>query len=289
MMSQHPPRQDQPALGTPLQPGNPVVNWMKQHKLWTAVIAVVLIAGLANLAGGDADESAEADPVPAASASRTMDAPMTEPATPEETTETAVMVVVPAVVDIRVDEAQNLVADANLAVDLVLTDAEAAATDDSVFLAEEWMVVAQEPTEGTSVEQDSRVILTIDRAEEPAELSDPATVEMTDEEALAVLQAYMDERAASGVMIAQTLADLSLEDGVATATFDPSLLDWDEAFFKEISPFENLAEFVGLDACWATPESAAVRARIAEIDTQFVSGNSLGSATTEELHRLCVG
>ena len=123
----------------------------------------------------------------------------------------------------------------------------------------------------------------------PSETATAADTAMAEQEALAVVEAYIDERAASGVMFAQAVTKTSVSQGVITAVFDPSAVGWDRETFESLSPFDNLAEFVGLELCWATPEAAAHREVISEVRTQYPDGESLGSRTTDELHELCVG
>lgn len=281
-MTQHQAPPSQPQGPTR---GNAVIEWIKGHKIISAIIAVVLIAALANL-GGDDQGATPTTPSPT---------PTTVSPTP---TETAIAdVEVPDVVGKPGDEAQQALRDVGLRADFESTDGKA------VFSAKNWVVTAQLPEGGQVLKEGEKVTLTVDRpassqvetppAESPTPVDSSDTQEqvpeISDEEALRVLRDYLDERADSNVMVARALTNLSLEDGVATATFDPSTVGLTNTQFMELNAFENMAEFVGSEACWDTPEAAAVRERIQQIDTFLADGSSLGSATTAELHALCRG
>lgn len=125
-------------------------------------------------------------------------------------------------------------------------------------------------------------------AEEPATQA-PAVEEITDEQALAEVQAFIDQRASSGVVLAKTVTNLTLADGVLTATFDPAAAGMDQATFDTVNAFPNLAKFVGTPMMSKDDQAARLRSRITRVDTVSADGRSLGSATAAELYRAGTG
>ena len=125
-------------------------------------------------------------------------------------------------------------------------------------------------------------------AEEPATQA-PAVEEITDEQALAEVQAFIDQRASSGVVLAKTITSLTLADGVLTATFDPAAAGMDQATFDTVNAFPNLAKFVGTPMMSKDDQGARLRTRITRVDTVSADGRSLGSATAAELYRAGTG
>lgn len=125
-------------------------------------------------------------------------------------------------------------------------------------------------------------------AEEPATQA-PAVEEITDEQALAEVQAFIDQRASSGVVLAKTVTSLTLADGVLTATFDPAAAGMDQATFDRLNAFPNLAKFVGTPMMAKDDQGARLRTRITRVDTVSADGRSLGSATAAELYRAGTG
>lgn len=120
-------------------------------------------------------------------------------------------------------------------------------------------------------------------------MTDPAD-EMTTEQALAAVQEHIDERAANGVVIAQAVCDLQLDDEVLTATLDP---EGSAGAQTEVtlatSAFGNLAHFVGLPLSWNTPSAAGLRRRIRRVDVRHRDGTDLGTSTAVELYRRGTG
>mgnify|MGYP001644203970 CR=1 FL=1 len=102
-------------------------------------------------------------------------------------------------------------------------------------------------------------------------------------------QAFIDQRASSGVVLAKTITSLTLADGVLTATFDPAAAGMDQATFDTVNAFPNLAKFVGTPMMSKDDQGARLRTRITRVDTVSADGRSLGSATAAELYRAGTG
>ncbi|UXA17019.1 hypothetical protein [Mycobacterium sp. SMC-4] len=101
----------------------------------------------------------------------------------------------------------------------------------------------------------------------------------TDAEVVEAFQAYVDERAAAGVMLAEAVTSVTSADGVVTVTMDadPVLL--------ELSPFDNYAELFGTPAAFNDDDGVWLRQTVQRVDVVDAAGQSLGSMTTAELNR----
>lgn len=105
----------------------------------------------------------------------------------------------------------------------------------------------------------------------------------TDDEVKQAFQAFIDERADSGVMYAKAVTGVTVADGVVTvhADMSPALL--------ELSPFDNLAEFFGVPAAFDDDQGVWLRETVNRVDVVNADGSSLGSMTAEELNRQAAG
>lgn len=109
----------------------------------------------------------------------------------------------------------------------------------------------------------------------------------TDEQALRDIREFLDERAAAGVFFAKTISELTLREGRLIAIFDPKVTAGiSTGVFRELCPFDNLAQFVGSPAGWKTDEAARIRSRISRVETYLADGESLGSMTAADLYNL---
>ena len=117
----------------------------------------------------------------------------------------------------------------------------------------------------------------------------PAVEAITDEQARAEFQAFIDERAAAGVAIAKTVTDLTVKDGIVTATFDPAAAGMDQTTFDAVNAFPNLAKFVGSPMESDNEQGNRLRTRVTRVDTVSADGKSLGSMTAAELYRAGTG
>ena len=118
----------------------------------------------------------------------------------------------------------------------------------------------------------------------PAQTQAPVLEPISDAEAQAEFQAYIDERAAAGVMVAKAVTSVTVTDGIVTATFDPAAAGLPQAVFNDLNPFPNLAEFVGSPMAFADEQGDRLRTRVTRVDTVNVDGTPLGSSTAAELY-----
>ena len=122
-----------------------------------------------------------------------------------------------------------------------------------------------------------------------AEAQDPeATVEVepiSDEATCAEIQAYVDERAAAGVVIAQTVTSITCADGVVTAIFDPGSISMDQETFDYLNAFSNLADFIGNPLAFDNDQGQRLRTRVTRVDTVMANGSSAGSMTAAEIYK----
>ena len=125
-------------------------------------------------------------------------------------------------------------------------------------------------------------------SEAPATV-DPAVAAITDEEACAEFQAFVDERAAAGVMIAKTVTSITCADGVVTAVFDPASTGMDQATFDAINAFPNLAKFIGSPMSFSDEQGDRLRTRVTRVDTVMADGTPAGSMTAAELYKVGTG
>lgn len=117
--------------------------------------------------------------------------------------------------------------------------------------------------------------------------SAPKTVDArpapTNEQVRQAFQAYIDERARSGVMLAQAVTSVTVSGGVVTVTLEasPTLL--------EVSPFKNLAEFFGTPVVFNSDDGIWLRRTVQRVDVVNADGASLGSMTAAELNKKATG
>ena len=124
---------------------------------------------------------------------------------------------------------------------------------------------------------------------EPATEAAPAVAAITDEEACAEFQAFVDERAAAGVVIAKTVTSITCADGVVTAVFDPASIGMDQAAFDAINAFPNLAKFIGSPMSFSDEQGDRLRTRVTRVDTVMADGTPAGSMTAAELYKVGTG
>lgn len=105
-------------------------------------------------------------------------------------------------------------------------------------------------------------------------------------EIVEVFREYLDERAEAGVLLAQAVSDINYSNRRVTVTFDPMSMGIEPDVLLSVSPFKNLAEFVGLPLMFNDSVGNRLRPAIDKVETRFADGSSLGSLTTEALHQI---
>ena len=109
---------------------------------------------------------------------------------------------------------------------------------------------------------------------------------VTTDEVLGVFSDYISERAASGVLLAQVVSNISFENRVVRVTFDPANKGIDISVFESFSPFKNLAEFAGTPIAFNDSIGKRLRPAIDRVETTLADGSSLGVLTTAEIHQM---
>lgn len=105
----------------------------------------------------------------------------------------------------------------------------------------------------------------------------------TDAQVTEAFQSYINERANSGVMLAQAVTSVTSANGVVTVTVDA------EPVVLELSPFDNLARLFGTPVAFNDDEGVWLRQTVQRVDVVDAAGNSLGSMTAAELNKMGAG
>lgn len=106
---------------------------------------------------------------------------------------------------------------------------------------------------------------------------------VTDDEVRAVFQKFYDERAEAGVMIAQSVTTIEVDNGVVTVHINPNPV------VLELIPSDDLADFFGVPVAFDDEQSTRLRSVVQRVDVVDANGVSLGSVSSEELHRKATG
>ena len=106
---------------------------------------------------------------------------------------------------------------------------------------------------------------------------------VSDAEVLAAFNDYFEERAASGVVIAATVSDVTYLDGVITVTFNPEAAGLSQETFDYINPFPNLATLAATPIAFNDEIGNRVRPAVDMIRAVHIDGTSLGTLTHAEI------
>ena len=106
------------------------------------------------------------------------------------------------------------------------------------------------------------------------------------DEIIDVFSEFINERAASGVLFAQVVSDISYKDRIVSITFDPVGKGIDITLFNSINPFSNLAEFAGTPIAFNDNIGIRLRSAIDGVRTVLADGTPLGTMTTEEIYSI---
>ncbi|QZT60927.1 hypothetical protein [Mycolicibacterium austroafricanum] len=105
----------------------------------------------------------------------------------------------------------------------------------------------------------------------------------TDAQVKDAFQSYANERANSGVMLAQSVTSVTVTGGVVTVTVDA------KPVVLELSPFDNLAKLFGTPVAFNDEEGVWLRQTVQRVDVIDAAGKSLGSMTAAELNKMGAG
>ncbi len=139
------------------------------------------------------------------------------------------------------------------------------------------------PGEGAGTVTTTTTTTTTQKTTESPEPEPAARPAPTDAEVAQAFQAYIDERAGSGVMLAQAVTSVKSANGVVTVTLDA------DPVVLESSPFDNLAAFFGSPAAFNNDEGVWLRQSVQRVDVIDAAGQPLGSMTAAELNQRATG
>lgn len=109
----------------------------------------------------------------------------------------------------------------------------------------------------------------------------PAVNPASNEEVLAAFQGFVNERAAANVLVARAVTSVTFENGVVHIVIDPASVGIDESSFREVVPFENLAEIFITPMAFNDDIGPRLRASVASVETVDATGASRGARTTD--------
>lgn len=109
----------------------------------------------------------------------------------------------------------------------------------------------------------------------------PAVNPASNEEVLAAFQGFVNERAAANVLVARAVTSVTFETGVVRIVIDPASVGFDELSFRELVPFENLAEIFVTPMAFNDGIGPRLRASVGSVETVDAAGGSRGARTTE--------
>lgn len=142
-----------------------------------------------------------------------------------------------------------------------------------------WLVALCSPSNNRSGTGTTSSVATTTQAA-PSTNARPAP---SDDQVQQAFQAYITERADSGVMLAQLVTSVTAINGIVTVTLDP------DPGVVASSPFDNLAELFGVPVAFNDEDGVWLRRNVQRVDVVDTSGGSLGSMTAAELNRMGVG
>jgi hypothetical protein len=111
---------------------------------------------------------------------------------------------------------------------------------------------------------------------------------ITPGQAVTLVQAFIDERGASGVPMAGAFTDLELVEGVLTATWSEAAIGKAKSeVLLELSPFENLAEWLSTPMSFDNEEGRQIRQHVHTVSV--IGPFGVGSMSARELHKRGAG
>lgn len=111
---------------------------------------------------------------------------------------------------------------------------------------------------------------------------------VTPEQAVAAVQAFIDERAASRILMAEAFTDLELVDGVLTATWREAAIGKEKSdLLLEINPFENLAVWLGTPLSFDNEEGRQIRQHVHTVSV--IGPFGVGSMSVRDLYERATG
>ncbi|MCV7078464.1 hypothetical protein [Mycobacterium szulgai] len=132
-------------------------------------------------------------------------------------------------------------------------------------------------------EKDSTAATTTVATATPTARSTQTRPAPTGAQVKAAFEAFINERANSGVMLAQSVTSVTVTGGVVTVALNP------DPVVLDLSPFKNLAELFGVPVAFNDDEGVWLRQTVQRVDVVDAAGKSLGSMTAAELNKMGAG
>lgn len=111
---------------------------------------------------------------------------------------------------------------------------------------------------------------------------------ITAEEAVQAVRAFIDERAAAGVMMADAFTSVELTDGVLTATWDEAAIGKEKSdILLDLNPFDNLATFIGTPLAFENEQGRQIREHVETVSV--VGPFGVGSMSAKEIYQRATG
>lgn len=111
---------------------------------------------------------------------------------------------------------------------------------------------------------------------------------ITADEAVAAVRAFIDERAAAGVVMADAFTSVELTGGVLTATWSEAAIGKEKSdILLELNPFENLATFIGTPLAFENEQGRQIRAHVHTVSV--VGPFGVGSLSAKEIYQRATG
>lgn len=111
---------------------------------------------------------------------------------------------------------------------------------------------------------------------------------VTSEQAVTLVQGFIDERAASRVIMADAFTDLELIEGVLTATWSEAAIGKEKSdLLLELNPFENLAQWLGIPMSFDNEEGRQIRQHVHTVS--IIGPFGVGRMSARELYGRATG
>lgn len=108
------------------------------------------------------------------------------------------------------------------------------------------------------------------------------------EDALAIIRSFIDERSASGVMMADAFTEITLTNGTLTATWSEDALGQIKSrTLLGLTPFDNLAAFIGTPMSFDNEEGRQIRQHVRSISV--IGPFGVGTMSARELYERGTG
>lgn len=111
---------------------------------------------------------------------------------------------------------------------------------------------------------------------------------ITEQQALDLVRGFVAERASSGVLLANGFTEITLSEGVLTAAWDENAMGKEKSrIVLGLSPFENLAEFIGTPFAFRNEQGKQIRQHIRQVSV--IGPFGVGTRSVAEIYKIGTG